>query len=170
MLSPMVGYAATALGYIACSGGSSLQVREVAGATGVPAPYLSKIVHQLSRKGLVTTRRGVGGGVQLAFDPKKFSLFELCEALEDPVLQAQCLLGLGSCNDDVACPAHAFSRQLRARQLDFLQRTTLLDVGLFDAQRRRSGPARYPPAKPARQKRPDAADSAQRGPQRRSRG
>ena len=170
MLSPMVGYAATALGYIAVLGGDLLQVREVAGATGIPAPYLSKIVHQLSRKGLVTTRRGVGGGVQLAFDPKEFSLFELCEALEDPVLRPQCLLGLGRCSDDEACPAHTFSRKLRAQQLEFLHQTTLLDVGRFDAQRRGLGTAGHAQARQGRQERPDPTDPPRRGPQRRSRG
>jgi Rrf2 family protein len=166
----MVGYAATALGYIAALGGGPLQVREVAGATGVPAPYLSKIVNQLARKGLVTTRRGVGGGVQIAFDPKQLSLLELCEALEDPVLQPRCLLGLGSCNEDVACPAHDFGSELRTRQLDFLRQTTLLDVGLFDAQRRRKGTARNAPAKEAGQKRREPAGSPRRSLRRRNRG
>jgi Rrf2 family protein len=158
MLSPMVGYAATALGYIAASGGDPVQVREVARATGVPAPYLSKIVHQLSRKGLVATRRGVGGGVQLAFDPSVLSLYELCEALGDPVLDSQCLLGLGTCNDDVACPAHEFSRQIRARQLEFLRRTTLLQVGRYDAARRKRGTGRT-----AVREKPDPTDPPRRG-------
>lgn len=142
MLSPMVGYAATALGYIALSKGGPVQVREVASAVGVPAPYLSKIVHRLSKRGLLATRRGIGGGVQLAFDPGTFSLHDLCEALDDPILRAHCLLGLGTCDDDVACPAHEFSRRIRAKQLEFLKRTTVLDVGRFDVERQRRGAPR----------------------------
>lgn len=135
MLSPLVGYAATALGHIAISGGAPLQVREIAEATGVPAPYLSKIVHQLARKGFVRTRRGTGGGVQLAIDPESVTLLELCEAFDDPVLRPECMLGLGECDDDVACPAHEFSREVRVRQLEFLRSTTLLDVGRYYARR-----------------------------------
>ncbi|MBI5361802.1 MAG: Rrf2 family transcriptional regulator [Planctomycetes bacterium] len=134
MLSPLVGYAATALGHIAISGGTPLQVREIAAATGVPAPYLSKIVNQLSRKGFVVTRRGTGGGVQLSVDPDAVTLLELCEALEDPILSPQCMLGLGACDDDVACPAHEFSREIRERQMEFLRETTLHDVGRFHAR------------------------------------
>lgn len=145
MLSPMVGNAATALGYIAVSPSAALQVREIAEATGVPAPYLSKIVHRLSRKGLVRTRRGIGGGVQLSIDPAAVTLFELCETLEDPVLRPQCMLGLGECDDDDACPAHAFSRDVRNKQLAFLRSTTLLDVGRFDAERRTRGAPRRTP-------------------------
>lgn len=132
----MTGYAATALGYMALRDEGPLQVREMAQRIEIPAPYLSKIVHQLGRKGFVETRRGVGGGVRLAVDPAKTTLFQLCEALGDPILEPHCLLGLGLCNDDVACPAHAFSRTLRASQLKFLKETTLLAVGRFDQRRR----------------------------------
>ncbi len=136
MLSPMIGYAATALGYIAMHGPKPMQVREIAEVMQIPAPYLAKIVHQLGRKGLVKTQRGTGGGVRLAIDPAKTTLYQLCEALEDPILEAQCLLGLGVCNDDVACPAHSLSRDLRERKLEFLRKTTLLAVGQYDKQRR----------------------------------
>lgn len=136
VLSPMAGYAAKALGYMAVNAGTPLQVREIAERTQVPAPYLAKIVHQLGRKGYVRTRRGVGGGVELAIDPARVTLFELCETLEDPILDAQCLLGLGSCNDDRDCPAHAFSKVLRRKKLEFLERTTLLQVGRYDQRRR----------------------------------
>jgi Rrf2 family protein len=138
MLSPMIGYAASALGYIALCDAQPVQVREVAKLMQIPAPYLAKIVCQLRRKRFVETRRGIGGGVRLAIDPAQTTLYDLCEALEDPILEVQCLLGLGVCNDDVACPAHVFSRDLRRRKLEFLRKTTLLDVGRYD-QRRRKG-------------------------------
>jgi Rrf2 family protein len=134
----MTGYAATALGHMALRDGKHVQVREMAQRIEIPAPYLSKIVHQLGRKGFVATRRGTGGGVRLAVDPAKTTLFQLCEALGDSILEPHCLLGLGLCNDDVACPAHAFSRTLRAKQLQFLHGTTLLDVGRFDQRRRKT--------------------------------
>ena len=59
------------------------------------------------------------------------TLLELCEAIEDPILEPQCMLGLGRCDDDCACPAHAFSQSLRQKELDFLEKTTLADVGRF---------------------------------------
>jgi Rrf2 family protein len=132
----MVGYAATALGYIAMRGDGPVQVREIASAARIPAPYLAKIVHQLSRRGLVLTRRGSGGGVQLACDPAAVTLYELCEALDEPLLRPHCLLGMPECTDDAACPAHAFSCEQRARRDAFLKHTTLLDIGKFDAVRR----------------------------------
>lgn len=162
VLSPMVGYAAKALGYMAAALGGPVQVRQVARVTGVPAPYLSKIVHQLSRKGLVSTRRGIGGGVALAVDPSELSLYELCEALDDPILKSQCLLGLGTCSDDVACPAHEFSRKIRAKQLAFLRNTTLLQVGRYDELRRTSVGGR-PAAKGRSEPAPPVARPGKKG-------
>lgn len=143
VLSPMAGYAAKALGYLSMRLGTPQQVREIAARTDIPAPYLAKIVHQLGRRGIVRTRRGVGGGVELAIDPARMTLYELCEAIEDPVLDAQCLLGLGRCDDDRACPAHDFSTSLRKQKLAFLRRTTLADLGRYEeARRRRPVPGR----------------------------
>lgn len=138
----MAGYAAKALGYLSMQNGTPQQVREIAERTRIPAPYLAKIVHQLGRKGIVRTRRGVGGGVELAVDANRMTLYELCEAIEDPVLEAQCLLGLGRCGDDCACPAHDFSKTLRKQKLEFLRRTTLADVGRYEEARRNGRSAR----------------------------
>ncbi|MBK7702550.1 MAG: Rrf2 family transcriptional regulator [bacterium] len=39
--------------------------RRVAAATGIPVNYLSKILNQLRKAGLVESRKGWGGGFQL---------------------------------------------------------------------------------------------------------
>lgn len=135
MLTPMVGYAATALGYVAVQDGTPVPVREIAAFGSIPEPYLAKILHRLSRIGYVVTQRGVGGGVSLAIDPKRTTLLQLCEVLHDPIVRPQCLLGGGACSDDHACPAHDFQRSIRKRQVDFLAATTLHEIGVFEAKR-----------------------------------
>lgn len=84
MLSQAVGYAATALGYVAAAGGKAVLVREVAEACDIPGPYLSKIVHALSRTALVLTQRGVGGGVTLSRDARTITLYDLCARAPRP--------------------------------------------------------------------------------------
>lgn len=149
MLTPMVGYAAMALGYIAQHGGQSVPVREIAAVRPIPEPYLAKILHRLTRVGYVVAQRGIGGGVGLAIDPKRTTLLDLCEVLDDPIVRPHCLLGGGECSEDKACPAHDFQRGIRKRQLDFLTATTLHDIGAFDARRFvKSRAARKRAAKP----------------------
>ncbi|MBI5434159.1 MAG: Rrf2 family transcriptional regulator [Planctomycetes bacterium] len=162
MLTPMVGYAATALGYVAARAGGPVSVHEIAAATSIPGPYLAKILHRLSRSGYVSAQRGIGGGVSLAIDPKSVTLLDLCRVLEDPILRAQCLLGGGACSDDRTCPAHEFQSGIRSRQLDFLAATTLHEIGVYD-ERRRVGAA-----KTTRRARSSRASTTGRKTQRRS--
>lgn len=137
MLSQTVGYAILALGYIGAVPGRPVLVREIAAATEIPTAYLAKIVHQLGKKGILTTQRGIGGGVALSRDPAELTLFDLCVALDDPVIHTRCMLGTADCSDERACPAHEFWTAERERHLDFLCRTTLEDVVRFEARRMR---------------------------------
>jgi Rrf2 family protein len=136
MLTALAGYAAIALGYLAERRGTAVRVPDIARARGIPRPFLAKIVRALSARGIVRTRRGVGGGVTLAVDPERVSLLGLCRALGEPVLLAQCVLGRPEC--DETCPLHGRVQALRARQLALLEETSLLDLGRIDASRRRT--------------------------------
>lgn len=150
MMSQASGYAATALGFVAAAGGAPVLVKEMAKACDIPAPYLAKIINALARAGIVNTQRGVGGGVSLARPAAQITLFELCSALSDPVVEHRCMLGTAQCSDDRACPAHRFWTAHRERQHEFLRATTLADIALFETRRRWGKPARS--SKPARRK------------------
>lgn len=135
MLSQAVGYAVTAMGHIAAAGGNPVLVREIADAAEIPAPYLAKIINSLARRGLVNTQRGVGGGVTLARAPAEISMFDVCVALDDPIVRPACMLGTAECSDDRACPAHKFWKGTRAKVLDFLQATNVADIAAFESKR-----------------------------------
>lgn len=136
MLSQGVGYAVTALGYIAAAGGKPVLVREIAESGSIPAPYLAKIINALSKRGIVLTQRGVGGGVTLARPATEINLFDLCAALDDPVVHPMCMLGNAECSDDRACPAHKFWSGARQKVYDFLQATSVADIAAFESRRR----------------------------------
>lgn len=111
-------------------------VRTIASKCDLPAPFLSKIVNKLARAGLVKTQRGVHGGVTLARPADKITLCEVCEALDDPILERRCMLGVSECSEARACPAHDFNTKHRAQTMGFLQTTTIADVAAFETQRR----------------------------------
>lgn len=127
MLSQASGYAATCLAYIDSVAGSVF-VKDIAEATGIPAPYLAKIVQVLAKKGLVKTQRGIGGGVALARKADTISIYEICMALDDPGVMPKCILGTAVCSDERACPAHEFWKVQRAKIYAFLQQTTVADL------------------------------------------
>jgi len=136
MLSQAVGYAITALGYIAAVGGKSSLVKDIAEACDIPAPYLAKIIHALSKAGVVVTQRGIGGGVSLARPAGEIRLWDLCVAMNDPVVQSRCMLGTAECSDANACPVHTFWKAHRGEHVAFLERTTIADIAAAEAERR----------------------------------
>lgn len=136
MLSQGVGYAITALGCIAAASGRSVLVKDIAEYGQIPAPYLAKIINALGKRGIVNTQRGVGGGVTLARPATEISLFDLCVALDDPAVQATCMLGNAQCSDSRACPAHNFWKAERAKVMDFLAATSVADIAEFEIRRR----------------------------------
>lgn len=138
-LSQSAGYAVLALGFIASAAGKPLLVRTIASNCELPAPYLSKIVHKLGRSGLVHTQRGINGGVTLAREARDITLLQVCEALDDPILEQRCMLGVSECSDARACPAHQFAKAHRQQVIAFLTKTTIADVAAFELQRRWNG-------------------------------
>jgi len=135
MVSPAVGYAAAAMGYLASNPEKAMRVHELADAVGAPAAYLSKIIHTLAKKGFFTTTKGKGGGVVLGLDAGRVTLYDVCVALDDDILHPKCALGTAPCSDERACPAHELQTAIRTRQLDFLMKTTVRQVGEFNAAR-----------------------------------
>lgn len=127
MLSQTIGYAILAMGHLAKIREPAF-VRDIAQATAIPGPYLAKLINQLARKGLVVTQRGLRGGVALARPAAEITLMEICEALDEPVVQKRCMLGFPQCSEEHECPAHKFWMKERAVITDFLLRTTLSDV------------------------------------------
>ncbi len=141
MLSQTVGYAVLALGHLAKVKEPTF-VRDIAEATAIPGPYLAKLINQLARKGLVMTQRGLRGGVVLARPAAEITLMEICEALDEPVVQKRCMLGFPQCSEEHECPAHKFWLKERAVITDFLSQTTLADVarGGRSKHKERRGP------------------------------
>lgn len=145
MFSPATGYAAIALGHLATCQSRSTTVEAIARATDIPAAYLSKIMHTLARKGFVRTRRGVGGGAELTCDPVRTTLLELCQALDDPIInQRCCMLGVAPCSDERDCPAHEFWTKHRQQLVDFAGKITIQSLAEFEQIQRIS------PTKPKR--------------------
>ena len=100
----------------------------MAGKVRVPRNYLSKILHQLAREGLLVSVRGRAGGFRLARDPARIRLADVVAPFEAPVAPRSCVLGRARCSDATPCGAHhAWRRVLQARER-FLLDTVVADV------------------------------------------
>ncbi len=59
-----------------------VSIRDVARSQNLSEKYLNQIVTPLKYRGLVSTRRGMRGGVELSRHPARIGLGEIVEALE----------------------------------------------------------------------------------------
>jgi Rrf2 family nitric oxide-sensitive transcriptional repressor len=82
MFSQTVEYALRAMCQLAAEAPEACTTQSIAESTRVPGAYLAKVLQSLRRAGLITSRRGVGGGVRLAKPPKKINLLEVINAVE----------------------------------------------------------------------------------------
>ncbi len=106
MLSQTVEYALRAMVFLASKPDSSHTAVGIAKATKVPQAYLSKIMQNLSREGLVRSQRGLNGGFTLALSAEDLSVLQVVSAV-DPIQRIRtCPLGLSS-HGKALCPLHS---------------------------------------------------------------
>ena len=88
-LSLFSDYALRVLMYGALKG-ESFQLDEVTDAYGISRNHLAKVVHSLSKLGYLDTRRGRGGGIQLAKLPEEIRIGKLVRQTEDQPAIVEC--------------------------------------------------------------------------------
>jgi Rrf2 family protein len=79
---------------------------ELAVAAECPEQFLSKVLQNLTRAGLVISHRGNTGGFELPNLHRAATLLEVVEAIEGPMRLNVCLNSDRSCLRQDWCPAH----------------------------------------------------------------
>jgi Rrf2 family protein len=129
LLSQTAEYALRATTYLAQQPpDQAIDVGALATALAVPRNYLSKVLSQLCRAGILLSARGKGGGFSLARDPGAIALAELVAPFEPIDAEPRCLLGQASCSERHPCAVHRKWRLVNDLVRRFLRRTTLADL------------------------------------------
>lgn len=105
MFSQTVEYALRAVAYLADMAPEARTTDQIAEATKVPKPYLSKVLQNLGRSNIVKSQRGIGGGVTLVKSPAELTILEVVNAVEPIVRIETCPLGLKTHGKHL-CPLH----------------------------------------------------------------
>jgi Rrf2 family iron-sulfur cluster assembly transcriptional regulator len=108
--------------------GRTLTLSELSSRLKAPSAALGKVLHRLSRLGLVRGQRGPGGGYRLARPAGEIRLAQVVGPLEGPQFARQCLLGLPHCSDARPCPLHSVWGSLRSTLLAVVDQRTLADL------------------------------------------
>jgi Rrf2 family protein len=126
MISKTAEYALRAVVHLATpsDNGASQTLGQIAAGTQVPSGYLSKVLQQLARAGIVSSQRGLGGGFQLAQPAQKITVYDVVQPV-DPIGRIPvCPLGLSE-HEQQLCPLHA-SLDAAAANLEAVFRSTTI--------------------------------------------
>ena len=127
MISQTVDYALRAVVHLAAEAPQSCTTQQLAAVTQVPAPYLSKVLQNLARAGIVQSQRGVGGGVSLALLPEQLTILDVLQAV-DPIERIEtCPLSLKSHSANL-CPLHRRLDNALAKVESAFRDTTLAEL------------------------------------------
>jgi len=102
-----------------------VSIRSISDELGIGFSYLTKVFQQLNEAGLLTSKRGRGGGVALTRSPEEISLYEILVAIDGDDLFEECVLGLPGCGEAEPCPLHDHWTEERERMQTKFQETTL---------------------------------------------
>jgi FeS assembly SUF system regulator len=102
--------------------------RDIAAATRLPAPVVSKILKSLARHGLLHSQRGSRGGYGLARRPERISVAEMIAALEGPIGLTECTMHPGQCVQEASCHVREPWQQINHVVRSALAGVTLADL------------------------------------------
>ena len=129
MLSQTAEYALRAVLYLAeRPRRRPVRVADMANALHIPRNYLSKILHQLARNGVLVSLRGKAGGFQLGVRPDQLTLSAVVTPFDRIEERRRCLMGRPQCSDRTACAAHERWKHVGDTVTEFFHHTTVADV------------------------------------------
>ncbi|MEQ9607162.1 MAG: SUF system Fe-S cluster assembly regulator [Kiloniellaceae bacterium] len=130
-MSRLADYAIVLLTQMTADRGRLYTAHDLSVETAQPAPTVSKVLALLSRRGVVTSIRGVKGGYGLARDPRDVRVAEIIEAIDGPIAITDCQVAEGNpCEVQRLCPSRRGLHQVTAAILTALNTMTLADISL----------------------------------------
>ncbi|MBT8400951.1 MAG: Rrf2 family transcriptional regulator [Rhodothermia bacterium] len=107
VLSKACSYGLRAVISLAMRQESSYQpIRELSTTLGISFHFLTKILQQLTDAGILVSQKGPKGGVALAVDASRVSVYDIVIAIDGSGAFTACILGLPGCGSRVPCPLH----------------------------------------------------------------
>jgi len=102
--------------------------REMAQKLDIPFNHMAKLVQRLRQGGYLLTKKGKGGGLKLATDPREISLAEVVAAIEGPLVVSDCIFKRHICKFSSSCKVRVCLSMLRRQMDKILSGTTIYDL------------------------------------------
>lgn len=145
MISMRSKYGLKALAYMARTiNKDSFLIAEIAQAEGIPKKFLEAILLTLKNNGILSSRKGPGGGYSLAKSPAAITVGAVIRAFEGDLIPLQCLsqsapASCPECIDEDTCGIKLVMADVEKALASVLDSTTLADMierSEFERQKR----------------------------------
>jgi FeS assembly SUF system regulator len=127
-MSKLTDYGTMVLAQLAASDAGWTTAGQVADATHLGPPTVSKLLKSLVHSGLVVSSRGVQGGYALARPAAAISAAEILDALEGPVAITECSSSNGGCDLESYCRVGTAWQRINHSIRKGLEGVTLADL------------------------------------------
>jgi Rrf2 family protein len=126
-------YALRALKHLATHGGELTLTARIAEEEGIPQRFLEAILRELARHGVLTVKRGRGGGYSLRRSPEELTIAHVIDVVDGHASQFSCLDPINpkrcqECPGPDACAAQVVLNQMGLASQRVLQNMTLADL------------------------------------------
>ncbi|MGE4278854.1 MAG: Rrf2 family transcriptional regulator [Magnetospirillum sp.] len=139
MLSSKAKYGLKAMVYLARNGADgSVLIADIAEAESIPKKFLDAILLELKNRGLLSSKKGKGGGYTLAKSAQSIMVGDIVRVLDGPLAPVQCVSRTAyrrcdDCRDENACAVRAVMGDVRDAIAAILDNTTLADMARMKA-------------------------------------
>ena len=133
MLTSKAKYGLKALLHLTAHRDRAVQGAEIADEQRIPKKFLDAILLQLKNDGMLTSRKGKGGGYRLAQAPETIMSGRVVRLLDGPVAPIACASRTAyrrceDCHDEAACGIRQVMLQVRDQIAAVLDSTSIADM------------------------------------------
>lgn len=102
---------------------------DLAAATGLPAPTVSKLLAAMARAGVLVSHRGAKGGYRLARQPAEITAADIVCSVDGPIALTVCIEhGAGACDVESLCPTRRGWQRINNAIQDAMNSVSLAEL------------------------------------------
>ena len=105
-----------------------VSIREISGIEKISNRYLENIFVKLRKGGIVKSIQGEKGGFTLAKNPKKITLLNVLDVVENEMAPSKCVSNMKFCDRTGFCGMRKLWVKLHKHICDFLNETDLTEI------------------------------------------
>lgn len=134
MLSKKTKYGLKALSFLASrEDRKPVPIAEIAKHENISQKFLESILLTLRKAGILSSKKGKGGGYYLLKEPDKIQMTSVMRVLEGPIAMIPCVSlnfyeKCNDCPDEKTCPVNNLMLQVRDSALEIYGKNTLADL------------------------------------------